>query len=430
MEYNLIKSLDDIEYGANLLIYGTGEAAQELFVALRKKRPDVTIECFMDSYKYSGDICSVPIVNVSEIGRFSACKVVIASMYYEEIAAELEARGCIDYFVFSKRDHSAHIVNDFIMIDRHKMLMLRETPSLEMEGVFYIFNLGPGVDAEKRLINFLGCEDIPCGGHAFLTVLDYDYEAVFSRINHRRYNRFCLIDYDGSDSQLIGLTEYITNFLDKQVLIYKRPYPQRNFSVVEGKKLLFLEICKNALSSSVEIIKQVADKYRDYRVLFMKQRNFGDVCDPVFESYTKFAIVRNPYQRLSSVYSHIMREAPNAFLYPVLKKSIPNFDFESFCKFVAKCPDEFADVHFKSQTAHLTLPNGLASDFNLLRMENYADDIKNFFASIGEDIEVLHKNRSRPNKVDYIKDYYTPELIQLVNERYKDDFINFGYDFL
>lgn len=49
---------------------------------------------------------------------------------------------------------------------------------------------------------------------------------------------------------------------------------------------------------------------------------------------------------------------------------------------------------------------------------------------IGEEVEVPHENKSRPNSVDYINDYYTPELIELVNRRYEQDFINFGYDFL
>lgn len=426
----MIKNLAEIEHGAEIVIYGKGETGQELFAVLRRKRPDVEVKAFVDSYEDSGEICSTPIINVSEINVFEGCKIVIASMFYEEIARLLESSGYVEFSVFIKNNFIIDVYDDLDAINEGQMSMLDKLPDMDRMDCYYIINLGSGADAKNRVLTYMGRNDLSGVAHFFVTVLDYDYDELFKRMNAGGYDKFCIIDFDGRRTQLIGLARFLTCAQGKSVSIYKKKVESIGFSVLEGHKLLFLEVLKNGTSSTLHILDTLFEKDKLGRKRYQQLRQFGDVTDPFFMNYTKFAIVRNPYERLASLFVHVMRVAPDEFFYPAMSKFLVPFNFENFCRFVAGCPDEFADGHFKSQTSYFTLKGELRNDFKLLRMENYAEDIKNFFASIGEKVEVPHKNKSRPNKVDYMKDYYTPELIKLVNDRYRDDFINFGYEFL
>ena len=193
---------------------------------------------------------------------------------------------------------------------------------------------------------------------------------------------------------------------------------------------MFFEIAKNGSSSAVSLLEKLHAKYAVESDLYQNLRCRVDVTDPSFANYHKFAVVRNPYDRLASLHAHLMRFDKMEGLKLAFNKMLSPYSFENFCRFVCNCPDEFADEHFISQTSFFTVPEGMLKDITMLHMENYAEEMKNFFAMIGEEVEVPHKNKSRPDSVDYIKDYYTPELIELVNRRYEQDFINFGYEFL
>ncbi|WP_320174705.1 sulfotransferase family 2 domain-containing protein [Maridesulfovibrio sp.] len=430
MKYNYIHNLDDIEFGSDVVIYGLGGTAKELFFALNRTRPDVNIRCFMDSTSCSGELCCIPVFNVGTLNMFKDCKVVVASVFYEEIAEKLYAYGCKDFSVFVEHCCFLDVYRDLFEIPEKKMSIFSSLPDMEDDDCLYVFNVSSRADGPGAVRNVLGdCTSLPLK-HFFVDLLDYDHEQTFAAIDLSKVKDICIIDINGRKTQLAALAAYITSDLGRSISIYKSPIGIRNFSVIEGRKLLFLEICKNGASSSVGILRQIFDKYKDQCFQFKELRNCSDITDPYFEDYLKFAIVRNPYERLASLYAHVMREAPNKFLYPLLSKIVGQLNFEDFCRIIATCPDEFSDVHFMSQTAHLTLPEGLLDDFTLLRLENFADDMKSFFSALGEEIEIPHKNKSRPDKVDYIEDYYTPELIKLVNERYEDDFINFGYKFL
>ena len=428
MEYDLIRSLDDIEYGAAVLIYGTGETGQELFVAITRSRPDITVKCFVDSYKYSGNICSIPLINVSEIKKFCNCKVIIASIFHEEIAATLKSHDCYFFSVFHKDSGTLDPYEDMLSIVKERMTLLKELPRVDDESVFYIFNVRSRGDDKRSFFNCIGCTDLPFDSYVFSDLLDYDFEKIFREKD--KYKSFCLVDVDGRKSHLVGLVRYITDVMRKKVALYKMPSRNRNFSIIEGMQLLFLHIHKNATSSTRNALIDLFAKYKHDSRRYSDSSCYDDITDSFFDGYTKFTIVRSPYDRLASLFCQIKNIAPDKFLYPVLSKYVSPFSFENFCKFVADCPDEFSDLHFQSQTYFLTFPNGMMSDIRLLRMESYSEDIKSFFEELGEEIEILHMNQSRPNKVDYIKDYYTPELIKLVNERYEQDFINFGYEFL
>ncbi|ACS80916.1 sulfotransferase family 2 domain-containing protein [Maridesulfovibrio salexigens] len=430
MKFDYIYNINDIEFGSDVVIYGSGEVGQGLFAAIKKERKDIIVSCFMDSYKTSGAIGSVPVVNVADVHKYERCIIIIASIFFKEISDILVSFGCSSFYIYSQIDRSYDVYDDFNMIDKSKMSILKTIPSLNNDRVFYVFNIALDKDAQKRFFSCLGGNVILPAGSCFVTNLNNDLRGRLNEYDCAKYDAFCIIDIDGKLDKLAEIAKLITCDFGKEVSLFRRIPSSRNFSVIEGKKLLFLEICKNGLSSTEFILEQLFRKYENQCVHYKKQRNYGEISISYFDEYTKFAIVRNPYTRLASVYSHVMRVAPDEFFYPVFKKYFSPFNFDNFCRFIADCPDEFSDVHFMSQTAHLTLPEGLRDDFTLLRLENFADDMKSFFSALGEDIEIPHKNKSRPDKVDYIKDYYTPELIKLVNERYKDDFINFGYEFL
>ena len=185
------------------------------------------------------------------------------------------------------------------------------------------------------------------------------------------------------------------------------------------------------------------------------------------ESYFKFVIVRNPWDRLTSAYL-------NKFITPIdLKKSTspgkevveklyrekglkPNWDkaitFNQFVEYLMNNKDEDIDGHWRPQFLYL---NGNKFDF-IARVENLAEDfeyIKNKLnitlslswsnksnrinnsstPSESNGLPYWNLNRSELRKLDkYPKyqDFYSPELMELVKQRYKQDIKMFDYEFV
>lgn len=143
-------------------------------------------------------------------------------------------------------------------------------------------------------------------------------------------------------------------------------------------------------------------------------------------------IVRNPYIRLLSGYLEkivakvdVEPNIPAKFQLPRRPES-----FADFVYMVCDRPNARTDIHFRSQT-YASLFDFIAYD-SVGHVETLSSDLAGFSAdAFGQDFSHLlsekadHAMKARQK----LKDHYTPDIERAIYARFRDDFLNFGYDY-
>ena len=164
--------------------------------------------------------------------------------------------------------------------------------------------------------------------------------------------------------------------------------------------------------------------------------SLGYVDAAVFESYFKFAFVRNPWDRLVSEYHFRRLHA---------EKSFATFVDESFAAL-----DDYSDRsrHIIPQTEFVTDESGRINVDFIGRFETLAADFARIADRLGlGSVDLGHFNRSgrrgflpgkltarftrrsQPPRSTRFEDYYDSRLRERVGEFYAEDIARFGYDF-
>ncbi|MCH2209855.1 MAG: sulfotransferase family protein [Fuerstiella sp.] len=132
----------------------------------------------------------------------------------------------------------------------------------------------------------------------------------------------------------------------------------------------------------------------------------------VWSDLFRFTIVRNPFDRMVSLYHHLPRHKSG--------RGVRDLTFHEFVNTWSRRP-EF------QQKPLITDENGkLLVDF-VGHFESLREDFRYICQKIGLEADLEHANAS-PRQRDY-RDYYTPELISVVQEVFSDDLESFGYQF-
>ena len=158
------------------------------------------------------------------------------------------------------------------------------------------------------------------------------------------------------------------------------------------------------------------------------------------DEYFTFAFVRNPWDRLVSLYRDKIRgvySPDNTILFSNLygARFHKGMTFNKFAIQVCKIPDCISEIHFRSQHRRLIHNGKLLPNF-VGRYENLAEDFEKVCEITGLSLKLPHlfDNVSKDNlktpwvKTDY-RTYYNEELAELVGKRFSKDIDYFGYTF-
>jgi Sulfotransferase family len=148
-----------------------------------------------------------------------------------------------------------------------------------------------------------------------------------------------------------------------------------------------------------------------------------------FDSYFKFAFVRNPWDRLVSAFSYLKGGGNNPDDRAFAEQHLAAFD--DLSAFVTEwLTPENADswVHFVPQYKFVCSRSGkLLVDF-VGRFENLAEDYAHVCGELNVERPLQHINRTPKRSRDY-RDCYNDETRRIVADVYRRDIDLFGYTF-
>ncbi len=157
-----------------------------------------------------------------------------------------------------------------------------------------------------------------------------------------------------------------------------------------------------------------------------------------YHSYLRYCIVRNPWSRLFSCFKNKIK-APdeNNYLYEngvninfakLSKDFKSGMSFSNFVDLICAIPDSKADRHFRSQLYDMVTSTGKLRVNYVAKLENlnkHLEEIHQLTGMVFDDFPRLNKTSKKQSYTDY----YTPDLIEKVRERYKGDIELFKYKF-
>jgi len=141
-----------------------------------------------------------------------------------------------------------------------------------------------------------------------------------------------------------------------------------------------------------------------------------------------FSVVRNPYVRILSAYlnkivrnNSIWQDFAKRFAFPETFAG-KDLSFRDFLVIVTSEPDELLDVHFRPQYLNLLWP--VCRPHFVGRIETISE-VFEFLSQYGVSKNIHLRNTTAAR--EKIMDYYSDETIDLVRNKYADDFRIFGY---
>jgi hypothetical protein len=215
--------------------------------------------------------------------------------------------------------------------------------------------------------------------------------------------------------------------------LYKFFYPRRfndlqkfrehALKEFDRHKCIFIHVPKCAgMSVSVSLFGEFLGHrtLETYRLLFRPQE---------FESYFKFAIVRNPWDRLVSAFLFMKSGGRTAEDREWAARNLAAYtDFESFVKGWVSIKNIRRYLHFHPQVDFICSRNGKSGLNFTGRYESLEEDYALIRNRLGIKADLLKLNVNRSGSGDYMK-YYTAETMHIVGNVYAEDVRLLGYSF-
>jgi hypothetical protein len=163
-----------------------------------------------------------------------------------------------------------------------------------------------------------------------------------------------------------------------------------------------------------------------HRTLNDYLRDFGS---RQFESYFKFTVVRNPYDRLVSAFFFLKKGGINEDDKNWAEKNLSTYDsFDVFVKDWVNKENIQTEIHFRPQCDFICLEKNRPGVDFIGYYENLAADFQYVCRKINSASTLLAKNRNLSREKDF-REYYTEETKAIVADVYADDIRLLGYSF-
>ena len=175
--------------------------------------------------------------------------------------------------------------------------------------------------------------------------------------------------------------------------------------IIQEHKAIFIHIPKNAGTSIETLFTN-----KSFRIQPYKHANIHEIkkkFPEIYNSYRKFTIIRNPYDKMVSWYFYLKRN---------LGKSYDIIDFNEWIK------DPFKFWHVNDPTYFLDSQHTWVDDtVVLIKYENLDKELNQFF---GKEINLPITNKSDH---DHFSSYYNKESSNIIYNKYKKDFEKYNY---
>ncbi|MEO1394467.1 MAG: sulfotransferase family 2 domain-containing protein [Cyanobacteria bacterium J06634_5] len=196
----------------------------------------------------------------------------------------------------------------------------------------------------------------------------------------------------------------------------KRNYPEN----VDRLKAIFIHVPKTAGTSIYDLIGYTYIGHVPYD--WYKSRN-----SVKYDTYFKFSVVRNPWDRLVSTYVYLKKGGNNAMDNHWAKKNLSMFS--SFDDFVKKWVTEEnvqSWMHFIPQHQYIFDNNDNIQVDYIAKFENLSDDFEVISDRLNLQRSLPHVNAGKRKPY---QEYYTEETKDIVSSVYAKDVQLFDYEF-
>lgn len=439
-----ISTVGIIPYGFRVCIYGSGSAGRTLLDELLHRRNDISVEFFLDSDKNSASIDGVMQLSINDYinGGFQHDLIIIASAYSNEISNTLNNCGIRNFTSYKPdayTEQAMALVDLATLINSHGIHLIESFDELEMisdvlcldfsSESIYIHNSLKGQKSIPTL-------DKAIHGMDFGNMRNNSFSIIQSLIKKNKINYVLFILTEASFNLNRFFIKIISGYNNLKFLLLDRSRKTSWIGLMlPDGNIGYVTIPKCGSSTMTAALSEAY--INDYKTSDI--RTYGDTSLIRFNEYrfdkkykqkkVFFAIVRNPYNRLASLYhSHLSRGELEWMYYLGQKFNESPISFNSFCDYVYKCPDSLSDIHFKSQHTFLMDDNSEIFVKYLFKIEELDSSIGSINSLLPTPIKLYHLNRSK-RKSDYMKMYYQDKMIKdKIYKRYRSDFTLLQYD--
>ena len=175
--------------------------------------------------------------------------------------------------------------------------------------------------------------------------------------------------------------------------------------IIGEHNAVFIHIPKNAGTSVRTLFENSS-----FRIQPNKHADIHDIkkiFPAVYSLYRKFTIIRNPYDKMVSWYFYLKRNLGE------------QHNVIEFNKWIQD-PSKF--WHANDPISYLKPQcKWIDNTVEIIRFENLNEELNNFF---GEDIDLPITNKSNHN---HYSTYYNKNSIDIIYDRYKEDFKRYNY---